>query len=153
MSQQTPQTRAFIRLWTASLDFARRTSLQASTLSPLIWDRHLAKGPLWRVCVHDINYRLLYGVHQTSRVISKQSELQYVGTRTRQLSLNLESIEQHPSGVLGYISMVSTWRIIRSTVFVSALVISVELAQTCVGAARVSWDKNSGHVGPKSSKF
>ena len=30
--------------------------------------------------------------------------------------------------------MVSTWRMIRSAVFVSALAISVELAQTCVGA-------------------
>ena len=72
----------------------------------------------------------LYGLHQTSRVISKQSELWHKSTFS---CLYLESVMYDTIG--GLIPMVSTWNgVIRSAVFVSALAMSVELAQTCLGA-------------------
>ena len=36
-------SRKYSRLWTASVDFAIRTSLHASTLGPLIWARNFAR--------------------------------------------------------------------------------------------------------------
>ena len=41
--RQTPKTPACTRLWTARVDFAKRTSLHASTLSPLIQARRFAR--------------------------------------------------------------------------------------------------------------
>jgi len=50
--------------------------------------------------------------------------------------LYLESIENTIGGLM---SMVSTWRMIRSAVFVSVLVISVELAQPCMMVLGYVW--------------
>ena len=77
--------------------------------------------------VNDI-HRYVYGVHQASRVILGQSGMWCKNTRS---VVSTWSQLKTPS-IGGLMSMVSTWRMIRSAVFVSVLVISVELAQPCM---------------------
>ena len=87
----------------------------------------IRKGSFWLVQMTYIGmYK--YRVHQTSRDILGQSGMWCKNTRS---VVSTWSQLKTPS-IGGLMSMVSTWRMIRSAVFVSVLVISVELAQPCM---------------------
>ena len=78
--------------------------------------------------VNDI-HRYVYGVNQTSRDIRS---IRSIGDVVQEHTVSCLYVESIENTIVGLMSMVSTWRMIRSAVFVSVLVISVELAQPCM---------------------
>ena len=97
-SRQTPQTPACTRLlWTASVDFAKRTALRAGTLNLLVWDPHYSKVRVAGCKRHSLD-RNLFRVHGTTQTILgyiQQIRLRHKNTAS---CLHLQSNQQHCRG-------------------------------------------------------
>ena len=114
-------------MYTASIDFARCTSSHACTFGPLVWDHQFA-----RVRFGWYKRHTLACIWSTSNI---SGYIRAIGDVVQEHTVSCPYLESIENTIGGLISMVSTWRMIRSAVFVSVLVTSVELAQPCLYGA------------------